>query len=180
MRKRKKIRRPGSSRSAIASRTNDRTVRRHLVKLLTSAEAHLGFDDAVEGFAPQMRGMRPLGAAHTAWQLLEHLRICQWDILEFSRDPHHISPAFPDGLWPATEAPPGNAAWKKSLATFRAGQRAMARLVADPKRDLFARIHHPEANRHHTLLREALLLADHNAYHIGQLVLLRRLLTATE
>lgn len=172
---RKKVR-VGKNR-AVAPR-GDAALRKHLVNLLTSAEAHLSFDDAVKGFAPEMRGVRPPGAAHTAWQLLEHLRICQWDILEFSRNPKHVSPAFPDGLWPATDTPPDEAAWKKSLSAFHADLRALAKLVADPKCDLLARIRHPEAKAHHTLLREALLVADHNAYHIGQLVLLRRLLTA--
>lgn len=152
-------------------------LRNHLAKLLHSSEAHLNFDDAVSGFVPAQRGIRPPGAAHTAWQLLEHLRICQWDILEFSRSPKHVSPAWPDGLWPATDAPPNEAAWDKSIAAFHADLRAMRKLIADPRRDLFARINHPEAEAKHTLLREALLVADHNAYHIGQLVLLRRLLT---
>jgi len=153
-----------------------RALRAHVVSLLASTDAHLGFDDAVAGFAPEQRGVRPPGAAHTAWQLLEHLRICLWDFVEFCRNPKHASPAFPGGYWPATDAPPDDVAWRKSVAAFRADMRAMAKLVADPKRDLFARVNHPEAEAKHTLLREALVLADHNAYHIGQLVLLRRLL----
>lgn len=177
MRKQGKVRHSQNRRPANDSiRARDQAIRNHLVKLLTSAEAHLSFDDAVKGFAPAQRGVRPPGAAHTAWQLLEHLRICLWDFLEFCRNPRHVSPAFPDGYWPATAAPPDDAAWEKSVATFRADLRAMARLVADPKRDLLARVNHPEAEAKHTLLREALVLADHNAYHIGQLVLLRRLL----
>jgi hypothetical protein len=146
------------------------------VNLLQSSEAHLNFDVAIAGFAPAQRGIRPPGAAHTAWQLVEHLRICQWDILEFSRNPRHVSPAWPDGYWPSSDVPPDNAAWQKSIAAFHADLRAMQKLVADPRRDLLARVNHPEAQAKHTLLREALLLADHSAYHVGQLVLLRRLL----
>lgn len=155
----------------------DQSLRKQLGALLDSSEAHLNFSDAVAGFAPAQRGVRPPGAAHTAWQLLEHLRICQWDILEFSRNPKHASPAWPDAYWPATDAPTGEEAWDQSIAAFRADLRAMAKLIADPRRDLFARVNHPDAEAKHTLLREALVLADHNAYHIGQLVLLRRLLT---
>jgi hypothetical protein len=163
-------------RSASAASLDDARLRKHVLALLVSSEAHLSFDDAIAGFAPEQRGVRPPGAAHTAWQLLEHLRICQWDILEFSRNPRHVSPSWPDGYWPASEAPPSDAAWQKSIAAFHADLRAMQKLVADRKRDLFARVNHPEARGQHTLLREALLLADHNAYHVGQLVLLGRLL----
>jgi len=156
----------------------DRALRKHLTALLASREAHLDFEAAVKGITPAHRSMRPPGAAHTAWQLLEHLRICQWDILEFSRNARHVSPEWPDGYWPATADPPDGRAWQKSVAAFRADLRAMQRLVEDPRRDLFARVDHPDAGAKHTLLREALLLADHNAYHIGQLVQLRRLLDA--
>ncbi len=155
----------------------DQPLRKHLAALLESSEAHLNFDEAISGFAPAQRGMRPPGAAHTAWQLLEHLRICQWDILEFSRNPKHVSPAGPDGYWPKSETPSSEEAWEQSIAAFHTGLRAMQKLIADPRRDLFARVNHPDAEAKHTLLREALVLADHNAYHIGQLVLLRRLLT---
>lgn len=170
-----KHRKAGRRQKTARPRT-DRLLRRHLLALLASSEAHMNFDDAIAGFAPEQRGVRPPGTAHSAWQLLEHLRICQWDILEFSRNPRHVSPPWPEGYWPATAAPPSDAAWQQSVAAFRAGLRAMQKLVADRKRDLFARVNHPEARAKHTLLREALLLTDHNAYHLGQLVLLRRLL----
>jgi hypothetical protein len=103
------------------------------------------------------------------------LRIAQWDILEFCRDSKHVSPDFPSGYWPSSKTPPNEKAWKKSAAAFRADLKAMAGLVADKSTDLFARIPHSEGQ---TLLREALLVADHNAYHLGQLVLVRRLLGA--
>jgi hypothetical protein len=154
----------------------DAAIRKHITALLASSEAHLGFEEIVSSLPPGMEGIRPPGAAHTPWQLLEHLRICQWDILEFSRNPGHRSPSSQQGYWPASEAPPDEAAWERSLDAFRADLRAMKKLVADPRRNLLARIDHPDARSKHTLLREALLLADHNAYHLGQLVLLRRLL----
>ena len=159
---------------------NDKSLREHVLYLLREGGAHLGFEQAIAGFPARLRGTRPAGAAHTAWQLLEHLRIAQRDILGFSRDPAHVSPKFPAEYWPRTEAPPDAAAWENSVASFRSDLADMQKLVKDPKNDLFARIDHPEAAAGHTLLREALLVADHNAYHLGQLVLLRRLLGAWE
>ena len=150
-------------------------LRRHVVELLESSHAHLNLDAAIKGLPPKLRGAKPKGAPHTAWQLLEHIRIAQWDILEFSREPKHVSPAWPDGYWPKTEAPPSVAAWNQSVRKARADLEAMKKLVSSPKSDLFTRIPHGTGQ---TLLREALLIADHNAYHIGQLVLLRRLLGA--
>ena len=150
-------------------------LRQHLLELLQGGHAHAGFDAAVSGIPAGLRGKKPKGAPYTAWQLLEHLRLAQWDILEFSRDPKHVSPKWPEGYWPKTEAPPSAAAWDKSVRRFRADLKAMEKLVADPKSDLFAPFAHGDGQ---TLLREALLVADHNAYHIGQLVLLRRVLGA--
>ena len=153
----------------------EKSLREHLVDLLKSRNAHVDFDAAVRDFPAELRGKKARGAPHTAWQLVEHLRIAQWDILEFSRDAKHVSPAFPDGYWPATPAPPDEVAWEKSIKRFRADLRAMQKLVADPASDLCTPFAHGEGQ---TLLREALLVADHNAYHVGQLVLLRRLLGA--
>jgi len=150
-------------------------VREHVLNLLKGGNAHADFDAAVADLPSKLRGVKPKGAPHTVWQLVEHMRIAQWDILEFSRDSKHVSPAWPDGYWPKSDAPPTPAAWNNSLRKFRANAKAMARLVADPKNDLFKKIPHGTGQ---TLLREALLVADHNAYHIGQLVLLRRLLGA--
>jgi len=148
-------------------------LRKQLIETLQSRGAHASFDSAVAGFPAKRVGEKPSGAPHTAWQLLEHMRIAQWDILEFSRNAKHVSPQWPAGYWPPTEAPSGKAAWSRSVRAFRADLKAMQRLVADRTRDLFAPIPHGDGQ---TLLREALLLADHNAYHIGQLVLLRRLM----
>ncbi|PYV01052.1 MAG: ABC transporter [Acidobacteria bacterium] len=156
----------------------DQLLRNHVLHLLKGGEAHLSFDNAIADFPSRLRGAKPPGAAHTAWQLLEHMRIAQWDILEFSRNPKHLSPNFPSGYWPQTEAPPDDAAWNKSVGAFRGDLASMQKIVEDTKRDLFARIEHPEAKAAHTLLREALLVADHNAYHLGQILLLRRLLGA--
>jgi len=150
-------------------------LRQHLLDLLRGGNAHADFDAAVANFPSQLRGKKPKGAPYTAWQLLEHLRLALWDILEFSRNAKHVSPPWPDGYWPKTEAPPSASAWNNSVRSFRADLKAMAKLVADEKSDLFARIPHGDGQ---TLLREALLVADHNAYHIGQLILLRRLLGA--
>jgi hypothetical protein len=148
-------------------------LRQHLLDLLRGGNAHAGFDNAVADFPSRLRGVKPPGAPYTAWQLLEHMRLAQWDILEFSRDAKHKSPAWPEGYWPKTEAPPNAASWNNSLRSFRADLKAMAKLVTDKKTDLFAKIAHGTGQ---TILREALLVADHNSYHLGQLVLLRRLL----
>jgi uncharacterized damage-inducible protein DinB len=150
-------------------------LRQHLLDLLRGGHAHLDFEAAVVDFPSNLRGKKPKGAPHTAWQLLEHMRIAQWDILEFSRDAKHVSPKWPDGYWPKNEVPPNPAAWNNSIRSFRADFKELARLVADKKTDLLARIPHGDGQ---TLLREVLLVADHNAYHIGQLVVLRRLLGA--
>lgn len=152
-----------------------KSLRQHLVELLRGGNAHVDFDKAIAKLTPDLRGVKPLGQVFTAWRLLEHLRISQWDILEFSRNPKHVSPKWPDEYWPETDAPLDDAAWNRSVEAFRADLQAMAQLVADPAIDLFTPLAHGDGQ---TILREALVLADHNAYHIGQLVLLRRLLNA--
>ncbi|MBI4461387.1 MAG: DinB family protein [Acidobacteria bacterium] len=174
--KREKARQKARQRKGSPARVDaDKALRQHLLYLLRGGGAHLDFGAGLRGLPADLRGVKPAGAPHTAWQLLEHMRIAQWDILEFSRNPKHVSPGFPDGYWPETQAPPDPAAWEKSLAAFRADLKAMQDLVADPATDLYARI--PQGTGQ-TILREALLVADHNAYHLGQLVLLRRLLGA--
>ncbi len=151
----------------------DAALREHLVRLLDWGHAHLKFDDAVKDFPPELRGLRPPGGPHSAWELLEHLRIAQWDILEFTRDANHVSPDFPQGYWPATVEPPSEKVWEESVAAFRADLKALADIAADTSIDLYARIPHGDGQ---TVLRELLLAADHNAYHLGQLVMVRRLL----
>jgi len=152
---------------------NEKSLRRQLAEFLGWHDAHLDWPEALADFPARLRGVRPEGAAHSGWELLEHARIAQWDILEFSRDPKHVSPDFPSGYWPKTPAPPSAAAWERSVRAFLRDRRALQKLVTSPKTDLTARIPHGSGQ---TILREALLAADHNSYHLGQLVLLRRLL----
>jgi hypothetical protein len=152
---------------------NKDPLRQHLANLLTKAEAHLDLASELKDFPRELRGRKPEGAPHTPWQLLEHIRIAQWDILEFSKNAKHKSPKWPEGYWPKTEAPPDDNAWDKSVKQVLADLKAMRNLVDDPKSDLFAKIPHGDGQ---TLLREALLMADHNAYHLGQLVMVRRIL----
>ena len=151
-----------------------KSLRKQLVWLLREGHAHAGFDAAIAGLPAKARGRQVEGVPHTAWELLEHMRLAQWDILGFSHNPKHVSPGFPSGYWPKTKAP-AKGAWEKSVRQFRRDLKAMERLVANPRTDLFARIPHGQGQ---TILREALLVADHNAYHLGQLVLLRQLLGA--
>ncbi len=153
----------------------DRTLRQHLVDLLTGGGAHASFEAAVAGLPASLRGARHSRAPYSAWELLEHMRIAQRDILEFSRNPAHASPKWPAGYWPRTKTPPTARAWAQSVNVFQADLRAMVSLVKNPRTDLLARITHGDGQ---TVLREALLVADHNAYHLGQLILLRKLLKA--
>ena len=153
----------------------DSSLRKHILYLLKGGGAHLSFDDAVKRFPSAIRGIKPAGAPHTAWQLVEHMRIAQWDILEFSRNAKHVSPKWPEGYWPESDTPPSGRAWNESLSAFRRDLRAMVALVSKPSTELHARIPHGDGQ---TILREALLVADHNAYHLGQLVLLGKVLGA--
>ena len=155
--------------------TNSDPLRKQLVDLLRMEGAHVPLESAVAHFPAELRGIKPHGAPHTAWQLLEHMRLAQEDILDFSRNPQYQERRFPDDYWPATEAPPDRAAWDRSIELFQRDLEEMKKLVADPKQDLTARIPHGEGQ---TLLREALLVADHNSYHLGQLVFLRKMLEA--
>ena len=157
--------------------TADESLRTHLTKLLESSEAHTDFETAFKKPPLELQGKKPEGADHSPWELLEHMRIAQWDILEFTRNPRHKSPEFPKGYWPKKSHPPDEAAWSKTVKAFEADLKEMVELVADPSLDLFAEIPHGDGQ---TILREALLLADHNAYHLGQLVQLRKRLGAWE
>ena len=154
----------------------DRSLREHLLYLLRGGGAHVGFDDAVKDFPVGLINVKAEGVPYTPWALLEHMRIAQWDILEFSRSAAHVSPAWPEGYWPAPGREAGAAEWEESAEAFRADLAEMCALVEDPSSDLHARIPHGTGQ---TLLREALLVADHNAYHLGALVTLRRTLEAS-
>ena len=151
------------------------TLRAEVDRLLAGQGAHADFDAAVAGFPDKLRGTRPPGVPHSAWELLEHLRLAQADMLEFSRNPKHASPDWPEGYWPKSPEPENAAAWDHSVKSFQHDLGAMRKLVSDPKSDLFTPFAHGDGQ---TLLREALQLADHNAYHVGELIFLRRLLGA--
>jgi hypothetical protein len=151
------------------------SLRDHLLYLLRGGGAHLDFETASAGLPAGLRGAKISPVPHTPWRLLEHMRIAQWDILEFCRNPAHVSPEFPQGYWPSGDAPPDDLTWDRSVTAFRRDLSAMQDLVANPATDLFVPILHGQGQ---TILREALLVADHNAYHLGQLVVVRRLLGA--
>ena len=153
----------------------DKVLRKHLVDLLQGGNAHVKFDDVIEKFPVELRGQKPANLPHSTWTLLEHMRIAQWDILEFSRNRKHKSPAWPKGYWPATDDPPSEAQWNASIKQFRSDLKEMEDLVKNPKTDLFAKIPWGDGQ---TILREALLVADHNAYHLAQIVDVRRLVGA--
>lgn len=167
----------GASVRPEVERRAHRSLRQHLLELLRGGNAHLNFEEALAGLPPTLRGARPHGLPYSPWRLLEHMRIAQWDILEFSRNPEHVSPEFPAGYWPEGDAPPDDKAWQKSIRKFRADLKAMQDLVEDPAIDLLAPIPHGDGQ---TILREALLVADHNSYHLGQMVTVRRLLGVWE
>ncbi len=156
---------------------HDHALRQHVLDLLGGGNAHTKFDPVIRDFPVKLRGQKPANLPHSPWMLLEHMRLAQWDILEFSRDATHVSPDFPAGYWPKTEAPPSAEAWDESVRKFRSDLKAMLDLVANPKTDLFARIPWGDGQ---TILREALVLADHNSYHLAQLIDARRLLGAWE
>ena len=155
---------------------DEKALREAIGKVLNRSEAHVDWKEALEGVPAKARGVRPTGSPHSLWELLEHARIAQWDILEFSRDPKHVSPDFPSGYWPESPAPPNEAAWDRSAKEFLSDMEAMRKLLAQTK-DLPGAIPHGSGQ---TVFREALLAADHNAYHLGQFVLVRRLLGAWE
>ena len=149
----------------------DGALREHILELLEGKFAHIDLETALSDFPLAQINTRLPHSPHTPWELLEHIRLAQWDILEFSRDAKHVSPDFPDGYWNKTEASPAD--WKRSVTQVLGDLEAMRTLVRDARTDFFAKIPHGDGQ---TILREALLVADHNAYHLGQLMLLRRML----
>ncbi|HEY1768368.1 MAG TPA: DinB family protein [Terracidiphilus sp.] len=154
---------------------HDANLRKHLIDLLTGSNAHADFEAAIKDLPAELRGKRPEGTEHSPWELLEHLRIAQEDILDFSRNPKYKERPWPSGYWPSAPNPPDEKAWDKSVGAFRKDLKAFCALLSDPGTDLYAKIPHGDGQ---TILREALLIADHNAYHVGQIVLVRRLLGA--
>jgi uncharacterized damage-inducible protein DinB len=153
--------------------TNEKALRRQLAEFLDWRSAHVGFDAAIVKFPPTRRGTIPPGFVHSAWQVLEHMRIAQHDILDFCRNPKYAAMKWPDDYWPPTPAPASEAAWTRSITAFRRDRRAMQQLAEDPRVNLSARIPHGSGQ---TYLREVLLVADHTAYHVAQIVDIRRAL----
>lgn len=153
--------------------TNDKSLRDQLLESLNGGNAHLGFEDLIKDFPVEKCGQRIEGLPYTAWQVLEHMRIAQWDILEFSRDASHLSPKWPEGYWPNLNQSGSAELWNDTVRQFRQDLKEMQELVSDRANDLFAQIPHGTGQ---TLLREALLLADHNSNHLGALILMSRIL----
>lgn len=153
--------------------TPDADLRRHLISLLESGNAHITFNDAVNEFPIELAGNRPNNSPHSAWELLEHLRIAQEDIIAFCESSNYVQPNWPDDYWPRSPAPHSASAWSDCVASIRNDLARFIKLLNDESRDLFEPL--PWGNGQ-TLLREALLIADHNSYHLGQLMLVRRML----
>ncbi len=152
---------------------NDKELREYLAKVLTWGEAHADWKQALAGLDAAHRGVRPAGSPYSVWELLEHARIAQEDIVDFATNPKYRAREWPASYWPNSPAPPDDAAWEKSVKEFAKDTDEMVKLLKDPRTDLFAKIPHGTGQ---TMLRQGLLLADHNSYHLGQLVLVRRLL----
>lgn len=152
---------------------DDKTLRKELLDLVSGGNAHMGIGDAVSGFPMNGINNKVPNSSYTVWHLLEDMRICQWDILEFVVNPGHVSPDFPDGYWPQADEIATPAKWKKTIKSFQDDLGAVIKLVKDPKTDFLGPIPHAKG---YTVLREMLLVADHNAYHLGELVSLRRVL----
>ncbi|HLF89973.1 MAG TPA: DinB family protein [Anaerolineales bacterium] len=151
----------------------DQVVRNQLLYLLRGGGAHMNLDQAVADFPMQHINTFPPNVPYTPWQLLEHIRLAQWDIIEFVVNPSHVSPSWPEGYWPAQDAKAIEADWFNTIQTIRQGLKQLENLVADPKTDLYAELPHAPG---YTILREVLLVADHNAYHIGEFAILRQVM----
>ncbi|MCK8494990.1 DinB family protein [Spirosoma sp. RP8] len=150
-------------------------LRKQLITLLRKSEAHQSFDDAIKNLPTDLRGVKPDNLPYSIWQLVDHIRIAQWDILEFSRDPNHQSPDWPEGYWTKELQPSDEAAWERALNQIRQDRDAFIDLLNDPERDLYEPFAYGQGQN---LLREALLIADHSAYHVGEIIIIRRLLNA--
>ena len=153
--------------------TLDTQLREGLNALLTGGNAHMTFEQAVADFPLEHMNTNPPHVSYTPWHLLEHLRRAQWDILEFIINPEHVSPPWPEGYWPTPDEQADRAAWEKTIASFHADQHALSVLVMDPETDLVTPIPYGTGQ---TILREILVVADHNAYHIGEFAVLRQVM----
>lgn len=167
----------GGSKSRPVLASDSQPLRKSLIDAMNGHQAHLDFDAAIDGFTPEMRGKKVAGAPHSAWQLLEHLRIAQGDILEFSKDTKHKSPKWPDEYWPKEAAPTSPEAWDHSVAQFQRDRTEMGKLINDKAHALIEPLAGGDGQ---TLLREALLIANHNSYHLGELVFLKKQLLASK
>ena len=154
--------------------SDDQVLRAQLSRLLEKSDAHTGFDKAVSGIEPQVRGVRPEGLAHSAWELVEHIRLAQRNILDFSLPDEYVEHAWPDDYWPESPEPPSDEAWDDAIAAIRADRAEFQRLVEDPEIDLTAIVPHGTTQ---TYLREVLVSADHVAFHLGQLLAVKRLVS---
>ncbi len=151
----------------------DTDLREQLVQNIRGGHAHATFEDVVRDFPPDRAGTRPKGCPHSAWELLEHMRLAQNDILRFSKSADYVSPKWPEGYWPQTARPADTGDWEKSVRAFRRDRKAFEALIEDPSQNLHKKFPWGDGQ---TLLREALLIIDHNSHHLGQLLLVRRLL----
>jgi uncharacterized damage-inducible protein DinB len=152
---------------------NDQALRHTLADLLDGGQAHVTFEQAVAELPPKARGQRIDAVPHTPWRLVEHMRLCQKDILEYAVNRHWQSPPWPEGYWPAGDAPPRKSAWQDAINDFLQDLARLRARVTDPDTDLLAPLPHG-LDRSHTIARQAMLAADHNAYHLGQLIVVRR------
>lgn len=152
---------------------SDKVIREQLLGLLKGGNAHMSFDEAIKDFPAKYFNWKPPNVSYTFWHLLEHIRIAQWDILNFILSPEHVSPDWPDEFWPAEDKRADKAQWQRTIRDFRADFKSIQDIVKDPKTDFLAPIPHAED---YNIFREVLLVADHNAYHIGEFIILRQVM----
>ncbi len=152
---------------------DDKIIRQHLIELLQGGSAHTSLDEALKNLPPDVRDSKTGAIPYSIWELAEHIRISQWDIVEFSRNPNHTSPDWPDEYWPSESSPESDNVWNASIEAIHIDLQDMVEMVLDPQNNLLKPFSHGNGQ---TLMREALLLADHNAYHLGQIILIRKLL----
>ena len=152
----------------------EQQLKKHLSTLVSGKGAHADFDTAVKGISSDHYGAEVKGLPYTLWQIVEHMRLSQNDILDYMRNPDYKERSWPEGYWPKEGKPPKKDSWDQSVKSIKKDLREVKTIIENPKTDLFAQVPHGEKG--HTILREVLLIADHNAYHVGQIIVIRRLL----
>lgn len=152
---------------------SEQIMREQLLALLHGGHAHMTFDAAVAEFPLDSINRKPPNVPYTPWHLLEHIRLAQWDILEFIRNPAHVSPDWPAGYWPPAEARADAGQWQQTIAAFRADLKSLEDIVTNPETDLFAPLPH---GMPYTIFREIMVVANHNSYHIGEFAILRQVM----